>query len=71
MLISFAEEMTRVALQNLRCAFGDVAVINAVKFVAADAFGQPFVWAGVDVRGGRQRAVKPGVEDGDLRRGGN
>ena len=45
----------------------DVLVADAVKAVAADALLQPVVRAGIDVGGGRQRGVKGGIENRDLR----
>src|ERR1700722_13552273 len=64
-------QAARIALQNLRRAFGDVALIEAVKTVAANSFRQPFVRAGIDVRGCGQCAMKTGIEDRDLRHAGN
>ena len=54
------------APQQLRGAAGCILVIDAVKSVAADAVIEPFVRAGINIRGGRQGGMESGVKDGDL-----
>src|SRR2546425_10278631 len=59
-----------VAAEHVGRAARRIAVVDAVESEAPDAFVEPFVRAGVDVSGRRERRVKGRIEDRYLRHSG-